>query len=408
MIRFAPHRLTADCHRRPLLWLLAAVLCVLSGCGGEFIQKEHGRRRGRSGLSSVNGTAVLADMFREQGHKIDSRRGLTPTTQSKADVIVMTADEPVPDQETRAWLEDWLWAKKNRTLIYVGRDYDAAPGYYQRVIPGAPADQKKELELRQQIAKNEFAELRETIPAREDCNWFTIIGANSARQVTTLAGPWSKGIDASKVEIELNGRLEHPAWAQAILSPDEPGDGPRAPVEQGYEVLLESEGDLLVARHDFGWDGSQMIVVANGSFLLNLPLVNHEHRKLAGQLIATVPDDSEVFFVESGQIVDDFDTSGDGGGRGIAWPLDFILLHMAVLGIILCFARLPIFGRPKSIKEDSPSDFGHHLVALGGLLSQTNDRAFALERVKHYHQHVRPDAVSSGEPTAPPPGSADG
>jgi hypothetical protein len=81
---------------------------------------------------------------------------------------------------------------------------------------------------------------------------------------------------------------------------------------------------------------------------------------------------------------------------------------MAVLGIILCFARLPIFGRPKSIKEDSPSDFGHHLVALGGLLSQTNDRAFALERVKHYHQHVRPDAVSSGEPTAPPPGSADG
>ena len=182
MIRFAPHRLTADCHRRPLLWLLAAVLCVLSGCGGEFIQKEHGRRRGRSGLSSVNGTAVLADMFREQGHKIDSRRGLTPTTQSKADVIVMTADEPVPDQETRAWLEDWLWAKKNRTLIYVGRDYDAAPGYYQRVIPGAPADQKKELELRQQIAKNEFAELRETIPAREDCNWFTIIGANSARK----------------------------------------------------------------------------------------------------------------------------------------------------------------------------------------------------------------------------------
>ena len=48
-------------------------------------------------------------------------------------------------------------------------------------------------------------------------------------------------------------------------------------------VLLESEGDLLAGIvHRQGWMGSQVIVVANGCFLLNLPLVNHQHRQLAG------------------------------------------------------------------------------------------------------------------------------
>ena len=55
---------------------------------------------------------------------------------------------------------------------------------------------------------------------------------------------------------------------------------------------------MLVSREWF--DESQLIVVANGSFLLNLPLVNHEHRKLAGKLIDAVgPPGQTVVFLES-------------------------------------------------------------------------------------------------------------
>ena len=64
------------------------------------------------------------------------------------------------------------------------------------------------------------------------------------------------------------------------------------------EVLLRSGKDVLVSRRPY--DESQLIVVANGSFLLNLPLVNHEHRKLAGKLIDAVGSPRKtVVFLES-------------------------------------------------------------------------------------------------------------
>ena len=53
-----------------------------------------------------------------------------------------------------------------------------------------------------------------------------------------------------------------------------------------FEALLATEDDVdIVTRVTRrSWHGGQIVVVANGSFLLNLPLVNHEHRKLADKL----------------------------------------------------------------------------------------------------------------------------
>ena len=60
-----------------------------------------------------------------------------------------------------------------------------------------------------------------------------------------------------------------------------------------FERLLASQRETIVGR--ITWPdafeenttapGSQLLFVVNGSFLLNLPLVNHEHRKLAQRLI---------------------------------------------------------------------------------------------------------------------------
>ena len=68
------------------------------------------------------------------------------------------------------------------------------------------------------------------------------------------------------------------------------------------EPLLESDEGLLVGRVSRpNWDGSQVIVVANGSFLLNLPLINHQHRMLAGRLIQQCGQRGQnVAFLESG------------------------------------------------------------------------------------------------------------
>ena len=400
------------------LFALAAVL--LAGCGAETVETEYGQQSNPFTVSSVNGTAVLGDMFREAGHRVAARRALTAKVRKSADVIVWVPDDKgVPDPAAQQWLEDWLWAEPDRTLIYVGRDYDAAPAYWKKVQPGAPADRAAEVQQQLTQAEVEFDMRRAEFPKSEDCRWFVVKGAKQHRQVSTLGGPYSAGIDASLVDIELYGRLELPLWAEA-LEKKSPADraaaaapGQFMPIEAGYEVLLESEGDVLVTRYrreSYGdWQGSQLIVVTNGSFLLNMPLVNHEHRKLAGRLIGEVPEASSVVFLESDEFGPPIGESDDNANLSSGmqvlkvWPLNFVLLHLAVLGIVFCFARLPIFGRPRELATASPSDFGQHLTALGKLLSKTKDRDYALARLRHYQQTVRSEAGRPAGPRRHPP-----
>ena len=124
--------------------------------------------------------------------------------------------------------------------------------------------------------------------------------------------------------------------------------------------------------------------MVNGSLVLNGPLVNHEHRKLAGMLVGQVgPPRKTVVFLESGP-----------GGPPIAnkdprltfpgpmeifhvWPANWILLHLLVLGVLLCFFRYPLFGRPREPKPEATSDFGKHIDALASLLSRTGDLTYA-------------------------------
>ena len=124
--------------------------------------------------------------------------------------------------------------------------------------------------------------------------------------------------------------------------------------------------------------------MANGSFLLNLPLVNHEDRKLADRLIASTQPTSRVVFIESGVSgppIDPEESEDSLWSVFGAWPLSAILLQLAVAGIIFCFARWPIFGRPRTTPAEAASDFSKHVNALGDLLRRTRDRPYALAQL---------------------------
>jgi len=364
--------------------ILAAAL--LTGCG-ERIDTEYGRRFGPGATASVNGTAVLADLFEQQGHRVTTTSWLTPRLSERADVIVWFPDRfHPPGDETIDWMESWLWSKGGRTLIYVGRDYDAAADYWRTVQATAPANQVKELKRREGVAKSDFnarraAQLATPAPPGGttspdlECDWFTFRTGSSPRSVRTLDGDaqWLEGVDPAQLEIELRGRFLPP---------------------EGTDVLLESNGDALVTSRNFS--SSRLIVVTNGSFLLNLPLVNHEHRKLAGALVAEVRSDRDVVFVESGSWGDPPIRDEDVNERATTGleilavaPFDSIFLHLAIVGIIFCFARLPIFGLPRALAETAPSDFGQHVEAMGELLERTGDYPFASSTWERYQQSVR-------------------
>jgi hypothetical protein len=324
----------------------------------------------------------------------------------RADTIVwFPSDLEKPSDEAIDWLQNWLLEEPGRTLIYVGRDFDAEPGYWKKVSPGAPTHLASEFATRQSNAQGNFTITRQALKPSEDWSWFTLEGTLKQRDVRTLDGAsrWLAGVDPTKVEIELHGRLIPPEDRFTDID----------------EVLLESEGDALVWSEKFwniGWgegQHSQLIVVANGSFLLNLQLVNHEHRKLAAALVREIGHKQHVVFLEAAGNPDISDKDPQprlptaAQMLGIA-PFNRILLHLAVVGIIFCFSRWPIFGRPREEPPAPLSDFGEHVSSLGQLLALAGNRELALARVQHYQQSQRPEARGHlpSAPSAPQPGNA--
>lgn len=353
------------------------LLMALAGCT-EQLPTEYGRRVGMEGGSSVNGTAVLADMFAAAGHRVFSWSALSPRLAERADCIVWFPDDfQPPSDQVREWFEDWVSARSGRTLVYVGRDFDAAVWYWDRVQDGLEGELLDKLTRQKRMAEADYRMRRSAVPQQADGGWFQLDGRYRPREVRTLEGEpdWLAGIDPQGLEIELNGRFEYPDPSPA-------------------EVVLGSEGDALVARRRM--HGSRLLVVTNGSFLLNLPLVNHEHRKLAGRLIAEIgPSGRSVVFLESGpggpMIRNEEPPVGTPTGLEIfiVWPTNWILLHLAAAGILFCFSRLPIFGRPRELPPPPTSDFALHVDAVARLMERSGDRSYATARVMHYHQTVR-------------------
>lgn len=384
----------------PAFGVAFALLVLLVGYAltatpsNESLPSDYGRRRGTGYGPSVSGTAALAEIFKKAGYRVQTFTRLSPKL-NEADVIVWAPDdfEP-PSKEQREWLENWLYEGQGRAVVYIGRDYDAASAYWAEVRPTAPPEDAAEVQRRLARAKADFAAARAKMPTSGYARWFTAKRDGKRRDVRSLEGPWAAGIDAKKCEIVLAGRLDVPAQA------DKPATDP--PLPEKFEPLLTSQGDSLAFRVEdpSAFSDGQVIVIANGSWLLNYPLVNHEHRKLAARLVNECGSAGKVAFVESyagGPTVSDVDPSAASSPLAFmdVWPLNAIIIHLTILGIIFCLARSPIFGRPRELPAQSPADFGRHVAALGELLARTKDPAYAQSRVQQYRELAKRDSGKS-------------
>ncbi len=219
-----------------------------------------------------------------------------------------------------------------------------------------------------------------------DWGWFSIDGTRKFRQVRTLTGDpsWTQGLNPKKLEVQLNGRIT-PAGR--------------------VKTLLASKQDVLAFRKPVG--ASQIIVIANGSFLLNLPLINHENRKLAGALVNEVgPPEKYVVFLEAGgspYILDKDPVFEQPSFTDYLEkpPLRYLLFHLLILFVLACFWGWPTFGFVRDEGARRAPDFGEHIDALGKLLQATGDEAYARSRLSHYQQTTRSDRgnLSAGAPT---------
>lgn len=393
--RLGAAALAAPRQRRRSDRIVVLVVCaLLAGCGAEDLDTTYGRSRASRGGTSVNGTAVLAGLFRREGSRVSTWHRLSPKLQ-RADVIVWAPDRyRPPTVDERLYLEQWLADRADRTLIYIGRDYDAAIAYWEYILPLAPVSQAPELARRLSTARAAQDASRAALPEEEFCDWFVLRRRLGEQRIRRLQGPWSRGVDSQQADIRVATRFDVPDDSQIKQWREQPEspwiDEPR------FEVLLEGDGIPLVTRiRRPVWSTSQLLVITNGSFLLNLPLVNAAHRQLAGRLVAECGSPEHVVFLESGptelDILDSEPTAAGPTGFELftTWPVGVLTFHLTVLGIVACLVWFPIFGRPRSEEGDRPTDFGKHVEAVAELLAATRDREYATRQIQRYHEQVK-------------------
>jgi hypothetical protein len=396
---------------RLVMLVLGLALVGMAGCGQPELDVTYGHRRGTPGGESINGTSVLSALFEQRGFSVSTWRRLSPKL-DQFDVLVWFPDEfEPPNEATRDYLENWLASNSERVLIYVGRDFDATIPYWTQFLSQVPADQRREVARRLASAQASFDARQAEVPKEVDVHWFELERVAPRQGPFELTGPWSRGIDATKTALELNTRIRFPHLEDEDEQPDPAGN-------HGLQMLLLANHEPVVSEKKF-YNGSRMLLIVNGSFLLNLPLTNAEHRKLAGRLIARCgePRGRRVAFLETGRdgplIFEN--EPGEPYPTGLelftVWPLGVMMLHLTALGLLACFALFPIFGRPREqpVREadersvmtevvlqdgDVPvtavrAHFGKHVDALASLLEKTQDHDFARERLQEYYERVK-------------------
>jgi hypothetical protein len=216
----AVHRYLVRVAVHPLAVALGGLALLISGCASQDLETDYGRRQAAAPLSSasVNGTDVLAGMFSEAGHDVASRRILISSEFKSVDTIVWFPDDyGVPEEEVIEWLDGWLSARRGRTLVYVGRDFDASPLYWRKMAPVAPADERVRYEARAAASALRSQISVRLTPERRKCDWFELADI-TPRQVHELSGPWSRDMDAAKVEIEIDTALVPTRGARPLLA----------------------------------------------------------------------------------------------------------------------------------------------------------------------------------------------
>ena len=371
------------------------------------IDATYGQGNQSAGRYSINGTGVLAQLFEDRGDSVFYSRVLGRPTR-KADVIIWAPDNfHVPSDTEVAAIEKWLQEKADRTFIFIGRDYDATMDYWVDVAKNASPEEQAMLTLKLADVWGAHQVKRMAIIDDEDCGWFKIQKDNTVRTIRSARSTtdWLEGVSPGRLKMRLQSYFV------------ESGKGKTSSYDRyEYEPQLFFQNIPLITRiqNRSKFNRGQIYVIANGSFLLNVPLVHREHRKLASKLIEKVGREKVVCFMESE--FDDWEdvpvlANAPAAARPPSimtilqtWPFGIILLHIIVIGIVYCFYRFPIFGRPRTQyklntviddanESQSVSNFGRHVRALGDLLKRGGNTVFANHCLQLYRQRSSEQAT---------------
>jgi len=368
-----------------LLSLLACLGPI--GCGSTEVDTTYGRSRG----ASINGTSAFADLIRQRGSEVRTALRLNETVGGWADVLVRFAPYPgPPDRKEADWMTEWINAAPGRKILYVARDHDTAPEFWDRMLanlpPGTPAEEVDRVKRKRDLSRTWIVDLppKSKTPARA-VEWFAVDpGPPSPAPSKALEGPWADGVDIKAAAIPRHGGFK---------------------VEQ-EDILLSGDGSPLVMTWTLD-DGSAVLAVANGSFLLNASLLNRARRPLAIRAVDWLgPAPRKVAFVDGSNVLAEGDEQPSASPLGLLKvpPFGWVAAHLGAFGLLLCLSLAATLGRPRPGPTGEVERPSAHPEALGALLARTGRADVARGLLETYRRWRHPaQAAGRASPTPPPP-----
>lgn len=362
--------------------LLALFTLALPGCG-ETLETSYGHVRGKS----INGTGALAAMFRARGCEVRTALRRTDKLSEWADVIVRFAPFPGPPERDEArWYGHWLDNHPDRALVYIPRDYDADKDYWSRVLDDLPQNTSAERRARIERERDHplrFLELPPTRPKEiaDATDWFGVNPApNPPAPCKSLDGPWADGIDPAKAAVVEHETLK--VDAETVLL----GCGPKK----------------AIAMEWTRYNDSRVLVIANGSFLLNAALLNPARRPLAEKVVEWAAEEPlHVAFVEG--LFGEGDEDGSLSIFSIiarVTSIRWVMIQMLVLGLAACLWRAPRLGRARSEPASDADRPVAHAEALGALMARLRRVAEAQAILDAYRRWRYPSRFGT-QPSLP-------
>lgn len=369
------------------LLAMALVLALNSGCGGPGPVVTYGTSTG----GSLNGTDGFAGLLRSRGHQVRFAHHLTEDLANWAEVIVRFAARPgPPDQDEADWYVQWLQDRPQSDLLYVVRDYDGEVEYWDRVLGQFTAATdpaiRAEAEERRERAAGWINRLPSPAKNPADASFWFAAGESVGEPLicASLGGLW--GHDLEPVEVAL-----------PLHQPIAPGDD---------HVILSGDGHAIVTEwHIEG--GGNALMLANGSFLLNLPLAIPGRRPLAERTARWIGDQPRrIAFVSGASPLGE----SDAPPSLVEWITEdpttrWVAFQFALFGLIACLARAPILGRPRPEPAGETDRPAAHAEALGSLLERGKDAEAARGLLAAYRRWRFPHAsreIRQGRPQPRP------
>jgi hypothetical protein len=355
---------------RPLALLILAVSSTFCGCA------DVNTRYGFVEDDSLNGTGVLAQALRERGAEVRSTRRLNKEVSAWAETIVRFApySGPISQDEAR-WYGEWLSSSSSHRLIYIPNDFDATSEYWDELIANLPpkSDSTKSryeaAKARTTAWRTEFLRAPEKRDRSE--HWFDVESKDGEVVAKSLKGPWAKGVDSSKAAIPRRDFLK-------VRS----------------ETVLLSSDDKPLAIDWTTLSGSTVLIIVNGSFLLNEPLTRAARRPLAERVLDWVGDQpTHVAFVEGWGPASD---QPEPSMFDLFWiePLGWISVHILALGLLGVLALAVRLGRPRGEPPSGADRPVAHAEALGDLLIRTRDVEAARAQLEAYRRWRHPSSAA--------------